>query len=60
MRTKNPDGIMHAFVNMITGEVVFMCDKPSAIRYFKADGKAVGYKVRRKDILSYKEYLARC
>ena len=39
------------YLNKTTGEVIFKANKLVAYRYFKADGKKVGYKVRWKDIV---------
>ena len=57
------------FLNTKTGEVIFRKTRLSAVRYFKVDGKALGIKIKNKDILSadgiihkigevYREWLA--
>jgi len=39
------------FLNRKTGEVVFMKNRRKAYKYFKADGKVVGYEVSKADVL---------
>lgn len=45
------------FLNTQTGEIIKRTSKFSAWRYFKRDGKVVGYQVRKTDILSASEIL---
>lgn len=45
------DGKKKAWLNTKTGEVVYFRSKLSAVHYFKADGKKVGYEVARADIV---------
>ena len=45
------------FLNAQTGEIIKRKSRFSAWRYFKRDGKVVGYEVRKTDILSATEIL---
>ncbi len=45
------DGKM--YLNTITGELIRRKCRLSAYRYFKADGKVVGYKVSLKNVILY-------
>ena len=40
------------FINKTTGELIFRRTRWSAIRYFKADGKACGYPFKKSDVIA--------
>lgn len=42
---------MKDYYNAITGEVITAKTKRIAVKYFKADGKVFGYKVKKCNIL---------
>lgn len=42
------------YLNKITGELIRAWCRLSAYRYFKADGKVVGYEVHLSDVVRYR------
>lgn len=44
------------YVNLVTGECIETRRRSRAIKYFKADGKAWGYKVKRKQVIAIEKY----
>ena len=40
------------YLNAITGEIITAKTKRIAVKYFKADGKVFGYKVKAKNIFT--------
>ena len=45
---------MKHYLNKKTGEIIVADNKKFAVRYFKADGKVVGYKVHAWNVVEYK------
>lgn len=43
---------MKDYLNAITGEIITAKSKRVALKYFKADGKVFGYKVKAKNIFT--------
>ena len=46
------------YINTTTGEVVERKTKLGAYAYFKRDGRKLGYKVSRKNVITLKEFIA--
>lgn len=45
---------MQKYINTKTGEIIVADGKRKAVRYFKADGKVVGYKVHFWNVKLFK------
>lgn len=45
---------MKQYINTKTGEIIVVDGKREAVRYFKADGKVVGYKVHSWNVKRFK------
>lgn len=47
---------MKDYLNTITGEIITAKSKRVAVRYFKADGKVFGYKVKKNNVVELDPY----